>query len=396
MSHFLTFWHDDMQIKREFPHEVETINHVSIPLQDGSCLSARIWLPRDAAENPVPALLEYLPYRKNDGTAWRDSIRHPYLAGHGYAAVRVDIRGNGDSDGLMLDEYAQQELDDGVEVIHWLAEQPWCSGKVGMFGKSWGGFNALQIGAMRPEPLKAIITIASTDDRYADDVHYMGGALLGSEMLPWASTMLCYNAGPPDPRVVGERWREMWLNRLENTPPYAEAWVGHQRRDEFWQHGSVCEAYEDIECAVYAVGSWEDGYTNAVPRLLEHLSCPKKGLIGPWAHNFPENSRPGPAIGFLQESLRWWDYWLKGVETGVMDDPQLVSWIKGGDEDGRWVADSSWPTRNTNPAWFVFDTVQAVNSSLFTGLDSDRWLKFGEAGVMHQIRRGTMGGRSVM
>src|SRR6188472_2804121 len=157
------------------PRAVRAIEHTLIPLRDGTALAARIWLPQDAEQNPVPAILEYLPYRKRDGTYERDALTHPYLAGHGYAGVRVDIRGTGESTGLLLDEYAKQEQDDGVELIAWLAAQPWCNGSVGMMGISWGGFNALQIAARRPPALKAIVTLCSTDDRYADDVHYMGG-----------------------------------------------------------------------------------------------------------------------------------------------------------------------------------------------------------------------------
>ena len=400
----MSFNHPNMRIKRDFPHTIRTIEHTWITLKDGTRLAARIWLPDNADQQPVPAILEYLPYRKNDMTAWRDSIRHPYLAGHGYACIRVDMRGNGDSDGLMLDEYTQQELDDCVEVLQWLEDQPWCTGKVGMFGKSWGGFNALQVAAMRPPQLKAIITIASTDDRYADDVHYMGGCLLAYEMLSWASTMFCYNASPPDPRFVGDRWREMWLNRLENTPPFAEAWVGHQRRDEFWQHGSVCENYADIECAVYVVGGWADGYTNAVTRLLRSLSCPKKGLIGPWAHNFPENSSPDPAIGFLQEHLRWWDYWLKGVETGIMDEPMLRSWIMDHlppstsrtATTGRWVADPCWSSPNVIPTEIDLTPSPPVSlkGKQINGLDAPPWLAFGSAGEYPADQNGD-NGRSI-
>ena len=160
-----------------FPHAVRVIEHTLIPLKDGTALAARIWLPDDAEKNPVPAILEYLPYRKRDGTYERDALTYPYLAGHGYAGVRVDLRGCGESAGLLFDEYAKQEQDDGVEVIAWLAAQPWCNGSVGMMGISWGGFNGLQIAARRPPALKAIVTICSTDDRYADDAHYMGGTL---------------------------------------------------------------------------------------------------------------------------------------------------------------------------------------------------------------------------
>ncbi len=235
-----------MQIKRDFPRAVRQIENAWLPLADGTRLAARIWLPIDAEENPVPAILEYIPYRKDDWTAHQDATRHPYFAGHGYAAVRVDIRGTGDSDGVLLGEYLEQEQDDALEVLAWLAAQPWCTGKVGMIGYSWGGFAGLQVAARRPPELGAVVTICSTDDRYLDDCHYMGGCLLASDMLKWASTMLAYAAQPPDPRFVGEAWRDMWHERLERTPAFAEDWHAHQRRDEFWRHGSVAEDYSAI------------------------------------------------------------------------------------------------------------------------------------------------------
>ena len=189
---------------------------------------------------------------------------HPYFAGHGYAAVRVDIRGSGELDGLLSDEYAQQEQDDALEVIAWLAAQPWCSGAIGMMGISWGGFNALQVAARRPPALKAIITVCSTDDRYRDDVHYMGGTPLRAN-FGWASFLFGAMCHPPDPTLVGDRWRAMWLERLNHLPLFVEPWLRHQWRDAYWKHGSVCEDYSAIQCPVYAVGGWTDGYTNAIP-----------------------------------------------------------------------------------------------------------------------------------
>lgn len=334
-----------------FPHPVKQIENTWIQLADGVRLAARIWLPADAKQNPVPAILEYLPYRKNDGTAIRDRVIHEYFAGHGYASIRVDMRGSGDSDGLLLDEYLPQEQQDALEVIAWIAAQSWCTGNVGMMGISWGGFNSLQVAAHQPPALKAILTVCSTDDRYTDDCHYMGGCVLGSDMLNWASIMFAYNGLPPDPENVGERWREMWFNRLENTPPFIESWLSHQQRDDFWKQGSVDENYKAIHCPVYAVGGWTDPYTNSVPRLLEHLTVPRKGLIGPWSHSYPHTAVPHPAMGFLQESLRWWDHWLKGVDTGIMDEPMLRVWMPEAvppqpfelEWPGRWVAEASWP-----------------------------------------------------
>jgi uncharacterized protein len=334
------------------PRPVREIAHTWIPLADGTRLSARIWLPDDAERDPVPAVLEYLPYRKHDGTVVRDSVRQPYLAGHGYAGVRVDIRGSGESDGILEDEYTSQEQSDALEVIAWLAAQPWCSGSVGMTGISWGGFNALQVAALRPPALRAIMTLCSTDDRYADDVHYRGGCVLATDMLHWASSMLTWNARPPDPQLLPDTWREVWLDRLERTPPYIEHWLAHQRRDAYWEHGSVCEDYAAIEVPVYAVGGWADGYTNAVFRLLAGLDVPRKGLVGPWAHAFPDAASPGPSIGWLQECVRWWDEWLKGRETGIMDEPMLRAYILESVEPrpsfdlrpGRWAGEVEWPS----------------------------------------------------
>jgi putative CocE/NonD family hydrolase len=224
-----------------FP-ETREIEHTLIPLRDGTHLAVRIWMPRNASEHPVPAILEYLPYRKRTGTFERDAQTHPYFAGHGYAAVRVDIRGSGESDGLLADEYTQQEQDDAVEVIAWLATQPWCNGRVGMMGISWGGFAALQVAARRPPALQAIITLCSTDDRYRDDVHYMGGAPLRAGM-GWAGFLFAAMCCPPDPALVGERWRAMWLERLNQLPLFQERWLHHQWRDDYWKQGSICEAY---------------------------------------------------------------------------------------------------------------------------------------------------------
>ena len=231
-----------------------------------------------------------------------------------------------------------------------------------MMGKSWGGFNSLQVAALRPAALRAIITVCSTDDRYADDAHYMGGCLL-NENLVWGSVLLGYDALPPDPEIVGARWREMWLERLERIELAPETWLRHPRRDDYWKHGSVCEDYAAIGCAVYAIGGWADAYTNAIPRLLAGLRCPRKGLIGPWGHVYPHDGVPGPAIGFLQEALRWWDRWLKGIDTGIMDEPMLRVWMQESvppkpfyyERPGRWVAEDSWPSPRIVPRRWIFN-----------------------------------------
>ena len=384
-----------MKIVDSLPREVSVLENVLIPMRDGVRLAARIWLPEDARAAPVPAILELLPYRQADRMRDRDQPMHAYLSGHGYASVRVDVRGTGDSEGVLLDEYHRQEIEDALEVIRWIRTQPWCSGNVGMMGISWGGFNALQVAAKRPEGLRAVVSVCASDDRYADDAHYMGGCLL-NENLVWGSALFTLQALPPDPRVWGESWRELWQQRLEGATLFPERWLRHQRRDEYWQHGSISQDYDAIDCPVYAIGGWADAYTNAVPRLLERLRVPRKGLVGPWAHAYPHLATPGPAMGFLQELLRWWDRWLLGLENGIMEEPRYRVFMpepvapsrRERDVPGRWVAEAEWPSKRVETrAYFLGDQVLderegepatfSLASNFTTGAAAGSWCPFG-------------------
>ncbi|MEQ8664952.1 MAG: CocE/NonD family hydrolase [Rhodospirillales bacterium] len=401
-------WIDDSVLER-----IDEIENVFITLKEGRRIAARLWMPKDAEQVPVPAILEYIPYRKRDFMRSRDEPMHRYYAANGYAAVRVDVRGSGDSDGILADEYTPAEQQDALEIIDWIAAQPWCNGAVGMTGISWGGFNALQVAALRPPPLKAIVALCASDDRYADDAHYMGGCLL-NENMQWGSILMLNAALPPDPEIVGDYWREMWLERVNAVDAFPAVWMSHQTRDDFWRQGSVCEDYGAIECPVYAIGGWADGYTNAVPRLVANLKSPCKGLVGPWAHNFPHDALPGPSIGFLQEALRWWDHWLKGTDTGVMDEPRYRVWMQESvppkpqyDEwPGRWVAEPAWPSSHIGEtilylnAGHLSDTPEkpvelSFSSPQTTGARSGEWCAFGAEGEMPRDQRTDDGGSLV-
>ncbi len=349
-----------MDYTNDFSEKIQEIENIWIGMPDGTRLAARLWIPESAYRKPVPAILEYIPYRKRDVKRLVDEVNHRYFAGHGYAGVRVDIRGSGESEGLLKGEYLEQELSDGERIIEWLASQKWCNGNVGMIGISWGGFNGLQIAARRPEALKAVITVCSTDDRYADDVHYMGGCLLGDN-LSWASVMFDRNSSPPDPAIAGEKWRDLWMERLDKSGMWLKDWLEHQRRDDFWKHGSVCENYEDIRCPVMAVSGWADGYSNAVFRMLQHLKVPRMGLVGPWSHRYPHDGIPGPAIGFLQECIRWWDKWLKNKETGIDKEPVLKAFMQESihpftsyeQRPGYWLGLNDWPSEKVKNRRYV-------------------------------------------
>ncbi|RZU97871.1 CocE/NonD family hydrolase [Spiribacter vilamensis] len=402
-----------MKTVSTLPCEIMEEANVWIPMPDGIRLAARIWRPRD--ERPVPAIMEYIPYRKRFGTAARDAIAHPYIAGHGYACIRVDLRGSGESEGILTDEYLQQELDDGCAVLRWLAEQPWCTGDVGMIGISWGGFNGLQIAALQPPELKAVVAVCASDDRFADDVHHMGGCLLGDN-ISWASVMFAYNSLPPDPELVGDRWRDMWFERLRGSGLWIKKWLDHQRRDDYWAHASVCEDHGGIRCPVYAVSGWADGYSNAVFRLMRNLDVPRKGLIGPWSHKYPHLGVPGPAIGFLQELVRWWDHWLKGKDTGVMDGPMLRVWMQEAvppntyyrRRPGRWVGESEWPSPDIREHSYALAPAQlvspedaspefehSVQSPLTLGLFAGKWCSYAAGPDLAHDQREEDGGALV-
>ncbi|MFK5689788.1 CocE/NonD family hydrolase [Ornithinimicrobium sp. LYQ92] len=373
-----------------------------IPMADGVRLRARVWLPTGAEGIPVPVLLEYLPYRLDDWTSVRDSERHPYYAAHGYASVRVDVRGTGSSEGLFEDEYSPVELDDGVAVVEWLARQPWSSGAVGMFGISWGGFNSLQIAERAPEALKAVVTVCSTDDRYDNDVHYVGGAVLAIDMAGWAGTMLAFASRPPRPEVVGPGWVQRWRERLQHQRPLGPVWLAHQERDGYWRHGSVSENYAGIRAAVLAVGGWADPYRDAVLRLLTRLDAPVKGIIGPWSHQYPDRGlAPGPGIDFLGETLRWWDRWLKGADTGVEAEPDLRAWVTDpgppapyvAEQQGRWVG-VDWPGEVPRRELTLGHGRVTVRSPWATGQDAGRFFPFGNPADLPPDQRAE-DGRSV-
>ncbi len=325
-----------------------------IPMPDGAQLAARLWLPEGAADAPVPTLLEYIPYRRRDRTRLRDDGMHPQFAAHGYACLRVDMRGSGDSDGVMEDEYSDQEMRDGADVVQWIADQPWCDGNVGMFGKSWGAYSAFQVAALRPPALKAIAPVMGTDDRWLEDIHFYGG-VLANDNFWWGAIMQLFNAAPPDPETAGEdHWRALWKERLDAMTFWPAQWLEHQTRDEMWRRGSISENYDDVRIPVFYTGGWADLYRDTAFRITQRLQGPVKVLMGPWAHLFPHEAVPRPRVDFISETTRFWDRWLKGEDSGIDDEPLLRFWMQDSvppagfhaERPGRWVEESVWPSPN--------------------------------------------------
>ncbi|MEM9320514.1 MAG: CocE/NonD family hydrolase [Pseudomonadota bacterium] len=314
-------------------------------MPDGVALAGRLFLPERAASCQVPAVLEFLPYRRRDVTAARDEATYPAYMQAGIAGIRVDLRGTGDSGGTFDDEYSEQELRDAEAVIAWIADQPWCTGAVGMMGISWGGFNALQLAARKPPALKAVVSIASTVDRFADDIHFKGGAMMSSNLY-WATQMLGRAALPPDAAVLGEEWRSRWMARLESLPSLAARWHKAQRRDAYWQHGSICEDFTAVQIPCLMIAGWADGYRNTPWKARAGMGPLVRAITGPWVHLYPHFAEPGPRIDFVAETVAWWQHWLGGRDTGAQHSPAHRLWLSQAvdpraprlHEPGRWIS----------------------------------------------------------
>jgi len=321
---------------------------VWITARDGTRLAADLYLPPSSA--PAPVVLEALPYRKDDLTG--ESHADDYLrlrAEGGLAVCRLDVRGTGSSHGRATDEYPPSELDDLTDVIAWLAAQPWSNGRVGMFGYSYSGFNSLQLACERPAALGAVCAIYASDDRYTDDVHYMGGALRAIDLVDYCHYMVPMNALPPVPALWGAGWRDEWLARIAAHEPWLMTWMEHQLDGPYWRHGSVRPDYARIECPTMIVAGWADGYRNNTFRTFERLQCDKELLVGPWSHMSPATSLPGPHIDLVREMIAFFGKWLR--DDDVAGRPPIRVFVRHATRplpdlevvEGEWRYEAAWP-----------------------------------------------------
>ena len=328
--------------------------HTWIAMDDGTRLAARLFLPD---ELPAPVILEALPYRMDDLTASYASKYERLCEEGGFAVCRLDLRGTGSSEGIALDEYHPQEHADICAAIAWLAAQDWCTGKVGMYGSSWSGFNSIQVATERPPALGAIVPVYASDDRYTDDVHYMGGVLKAVDLVDWVIYMAACNVLPPVPGMYGAGWRDEWLRRIEGTEPWLLRWLEEQADGAYWRHGSLRPRYDRITCPTMIVAGWADGYTNIALRAFEAMTCPRRVIIGPWAHMSTATSIPGPHIDLVPELIRWFSRWLRDEENGIDAEPPIAVFARRSTRPapdlaeirGEWRAEPTWPAERLRP-----------------------------------------------
>jgi predicted acyl esterase len=337
-----------------------------IPMKDGVRLAATLYVPDGAKPGEkFPALLEYLPYRKDDGTAARDYPIHSYFARRGYVGVRVDIRGFGASEGVPPErEYSEQEQVDGEQVIGWLAHQAWSNGNVGMFGISWGGFTALQMAMRQPLGLKAILAVDATAELFHDDVHYVDGIAHIDEFELNMDMAEGWTGAPDytlDEKVLGPRFE---------TPPWSLLYLKHQHDGPFWRER--VRPLKEIAIPSFLIGGLLDGYRDNVPDMLMQASGPVKAIVGPWNHTFPNDAVPGPQIEWRNEAVRWFDHWLKGRDTGVENDPRLVIYMRHWhppdpnleNVPGEWRREDVWPPKDAKASTLFLQANHSLAKSV--------------------------------
>jgi hypothetical protein len=327
-----------------------------IPMKDGVRLAATLYMPDGAkVDEKFPALLEYLPYRKDDGTAAGNYPKHAYFARRGYVSVRVDIRGFGASEGVPPErEYSEQEQVDGEQVIAWLARQPWCNGNVGMFGISWGGFTAMQMAMRHPPALKAILAAHATAELFHDDVHYIDGMAHVDEFelnMDMAQGWLGAPDYSLDEKILGPRFE---------TPPWSLLYLRHQHDGPFWR--DRVRPLSEITTPTFLIGGMQDGYRDNVPDMLMKSKAPIRAIVGPWNHSFPNDADFGPRVEWRDQAVRWFDYWLKRRDTGVQNDPRLMIYMQHWHPPdptlqsvpGEWRREDVWPPKDaTNTALYL-------------------------------------------
>ena len=381
-------------IKKKFPYKVDFIENTWIKLNDENRIAASIWLPKNNNKK-FSTILEYIPYRKRDATAIRDSTMHPYYAGHGYVCIRIDMRGTGDSDGIMFDEYLPQEIEDGLEIINWITKQKWSDGNVGMTGISWGGIVCLQMAIRQPKALKAIIPVHYSLERYYDDAGYFLGCYPG-QTIGWGALMEGFNSRPPDPLISGKNWKKKWIDRLKKTDSFLNIWLNHQQNDNYWLKNSISQKYSNIKIPTLAVGGWADCWPNSVIKLIENTNTKCFGIIGPWGHTYPHIGKPGPSIGFLQESLKFFNSFLKNNKNNFKD---LRLWINSSHspnpkikkKKGYWVSlNKKEINKKKDKLYFDINTLNikksqliqnlSISSSLTCGLDSGEYMPWFASG----------------
>ena len=360
--------------------------NVMVPMRDGVRLAADIYRPD--APGRFPALVTRGPYGK-DGYA--DNQEHSiwYFPQRGYVVVSQDCRARFDSEGDYYDPLFQ-EAQDGFDTVEWAARQPWCNGRVGTTGQSYLGATQYTLAGAPPHPphLQAMAPVSASSDFHQSWVYHTGGAMEWGWMVPYAihkGRNTLARAGredllaqmdeyvlPPDnfAQPLRDEWfRHLplrdWIGRLREAAPYFAEYFDQEPDGPYWWRINLLRQAHRISLPMFHISSWYDifleGALNGYQALRQRAATPQarqsqKLLVGPWAHIRPytaPTSRDTGDIDFGEAArielhehlLRWFDYWLKDRQTGILAEPPVTLFVMG---ENRWRSEQEWPLARTH------------------------------------------------
>ena len=352
-------------------HGMTVTHRVRVPMRDGAHLSVDVFAPD--GPGPFPALLAYSPYW-NEGQYLPVPSANPhpmaswgnyaieagdseYFASRGYVHVVANVRGTGESEGS-YDLMGRQEQLDGYDLVEWIAAQSWCDGNVGMVGVSYFSWIQYLVAAQRPPHLKAIAPLEGATDFYRD-VCYRGGILSLGFLIYWNSELSdrdCTSRTEREasPERLAEMIEEVKATNLDirnlysvynilNTPKKNSLIFDallHPHDGPWWRERSGCSMYDEISVPVFcgaALDFWDLHLAGGFRTWDQLTGVPKKFLIYPRFHLRPFTENHDLLV-------RWYDHWLKGNDTGMMDEPAISMWVQG---DEQWREADAWPLPQT-------------------------------------------------
>lgn len=363
-----------------------------LTMRDGMKLAIDIIRPAKegkAAEEPLPVLFTHTRYRRaaiQDGKlrSYADSPATQTLIKHGYVIAVADVRGSGASFGSWQGIWTEEETQDAYEIIEWLASQPWCDGNIGMVGGSYPGVTQLMAASTNPPHLKAIFPIVALFDIYAIGFH--GGVFYEDFIRTWSELTKLLDteriAAPVD-EDEDEELLKAAIEEHKSSRPLVDIFLllkFRDSRDEFtgvnpfyeWHPAAFIKEINRSKIPMYIWGGWFDSFTKDCLLMFRNFKNPKKMVMGAWSHSprDPEIAEEEFGIALIEE-LRWFDYWLKGIDNGIMEEPSIRYQVMNGPKDNEWRTAESWPLLAQELTKYYFregpsGSVKSVNDGILS------------------------------
>ncbi len=323
---------------------------VKTPMRDGVNLAANVFRPK--GDGPFPVILMRTPYGKPDDK-WDDAKR--YTAA-GYAMVVQDCRGRGKSEGVW--DPFRYDVQDGYDTQEWIGHQPWCNGSIGTSGGSYVGWTQWAPAPKSSRYLKAMVPVVPFANTY--DLAYTGGAFQLALLMGWGTAVGGISLAPDK---LQEAFRHLPLRtfteQFDKKVPYLDDWVTHYTYDDYWKARGIDHRYADITVPILNIGGWYDIFSKVTLDLVTQVRAASTNrevrrnqfvVIGPWTHGVGAKqvgeldfgTDAGLDLGGLQ--FKWFQYWLKGRETGIQDWPAYYLFVMG---ENRWRGENEWPLKRT-------------------------------------------------